>query len=843
MKKRIYIILILILIATISNAQFSYQKLVEKGKIKKAITKAQKKYKSNINDISTLYDLAILYILLNNDSTKNLTYNKQKYNANKAYYYSQKALKAYSRIKGKSLNKLTKKGIDKNALISLNNDVCNELLRVLKIKNSIIAYKQFIKKYKNCPDAIKKANKLIIALEFNTAKNKNTVEAYQEFINKYPNTIEAKNAIYKIDSIKQRKIFIENRRLHKYAVIYDKVVNHTIDTVIINNYMHYTSFIKPKWITRNEYNNLENNLIEKIHDSKDSMINKYAYYLNIPTDITYFELPKYTRIIDSLLYGSNMPKNIEFYDLKKDLYNMQLYAQKYKSKNWDFPIFYKEIQELMLTYWGDSLIDTSDNKQSEWLKSQLEINEFIYGVDNKDSVNLFLQKMLKQRLKVSFYFALSEYGIYLSGQIPFINTNLQTKHLEQQLITVRKQKNKAKTAIIEKQLINELAKVLNLFYIRQKKILPSDEYTPAIEQTAPTYIINKSVPAYGGFVIIEQYYLNKWGIDYENMFIEGILNGHVITRVKTADNKAYVIDILWHKDTVSQEISLKYVDKQMELSIKQGSYVGNLVNNKLCIPLLIINNMHNSLESASIKRINNIDIEKISIYSKYAPAWYRLAKSNQTNYDGLKAINIATYLKPANYVYWEQKSHIAFNLNKIELYKESEKKSEEIKMKNYFNDLLKNGEPNKINKNNILKYINLARKKGCYCADKYMPPAPPVKWNNELEKVAYSHTLDINYRKVKLSKNPQEIGLAHIGKDGSDVMDRVLRTKYFDGDYNAKFTGEIISLGARNVKEAVDGWLSSPKHCRILMMANFKHMGAAHVGNYWTVVFGGKIKF
>jgi len=124
-----------------------------------------------------------------------------------------------------------------------------------------------------------------------------------------------------------------------------------------------------------------------------------------------------------------------------------------------------------------------------------------------------------------------------------------------------------------------------------------------------------------------------------------------------------------------------------------------------------------------------------------------------------------------------------------------------------------------------------------------MPPAPSVKWSKEIEKAAYLHALDIDKRKPPCCRNQQEIDRIHKGKDGSDILTRVLRTKYFDGDYNTKAAGEIIAIRSKNAKDAVEGLLNSPHHCLILMSKSFKHIGAAHVGDYWVIDFGEKTKW
>lgn len=74
--------IILLLVPTISNAQFSYSKLVAKNKTNQAFEKAKKKIQSNPNDISALYDLSTLFIIINKENVSTLTYAKLKYNTN-----------------------------------------------------------------------------------------------------------------------------------------------------------------------------------------------------------------------------------------------------------------------------------------------------------------------------------------------------------------------------------------------------------------------------------------------------------------------------------------------------------------------------------------------------------------------------------------------------------------------------------------------------------------------------------------------------------------------------------------------------------------------------------------
>jgi uncharacterized protein YkwD len=131
--------------------------------------------------------------------------------------------------------------------------------------------------------------------------------------------------------------------------------------------------------------------------------------------------------------------------------------------------------------------------------------------------------------------------------------------------------------------------------------------------------------------------------------------------------------------------------------------------------------------------------------------------------------------------------------------------------------------PNSVNKEMLLHLVNETRKKGCHCGDTYYAPAPALSWNDLLEKAALNHTKDMfqnNY-------------FSHIGKDGSNVSQRMDRVGYKWMAY-----GENIGLGFKDEKEVIENWLRSPGHCKNIMNRKFTEMGVARVGNYWTQTLG-----
>lgn len=130
-----------------------------------------------------------------------------------------------------------------------------------------------------------------------------------------------------------------------------------------------------------------------------------------------------------------------------------------------------------------------------------------------------------------------------------------------------------------------------------------------------------------------------------------------------------------------------------------------------------------------------------------------------------------------------------------------------------------------INKTLLLELVNKARKKGCQCGDTYYYPAPALAWNAQLEQAAFDHSNDMFEKKY----------FSHTAPNGSKAGDRIEKAGYHWMMY-----GENIGMGYRNEKEVVDGWLKSPGHCKNIMNKNYREMGVARAGNYWTQTFGSK---
>jgi len=130
-----------------------------------------------------------------------------------------------------------------------------------------------------------------------------------------------------------------------------------------------------------------------------------------------------------------------------------------------------------------------------------------------------------------------------------------------------------------------------------------------------------------------------------------------------------------------------------------------------------------------------------------------------------------------------------------------------------------------VNKTVLLKFVNDARKKGCNCGNTYYAPAPALTWNDRLEEAALAHSKDMFQNKY----------FSHTGSDGTSSGERIS-----NAGYTWRWFGENIAEGYSAEKDVVDGWLHSPGHCANIMNKNYKEMGVARIGDYWTQDFGSK---
>ena len=130
-----------------------------------------------------------------------------------------------------------------------------------------------------------------------------------------------------------------------------------------------------------------------------------------------------------------------------------------------------------------------------------------------------------------------------------------------------------------------------------------------------------------------------------------------------------------------------------------------------------------------------------------------------------------------------------------------------------------------IDKDKLLKLVNDLRTKGCNCGSTYMPPAGKLSWNEELERAATAHSVD-------MEKNNY---FSHTGLDGSSFADRIKGT-----NYTGTPGGENIAYGYSTEEAVFNAWLNSEGHCKNMMNAGFSDIAVGKSGTYWTMNFGRK---
>ncbi len=137
----------------------------------------------------------------------------------------------------------------------------------------------------------------------------------------------------------------------------------------------------------------------------------------------------------------------------------------------------------------------------------------------------------------------------------------------------------------------------------------------------------------------------------------------------------------------------------------------------------------------------------------------------------------------------------------------------------------KDAETEVIDKQFFLNLVNKLREGGCNCGDTYMEPVAPLKWDNELERAAKAHSIDMNTQNY----------FSHVSKNGDRFTDRIKKT-----NYQGKGTGENIARNYSDEKAVFNAWRESPGHCKNMMSARSTDIGVGKSGAYWTMVLGTK---
>ncbi len=105
--------------------------------------------------------------------------------------------------------------------------------------------------------------------------------------------------------------------------------------------------------------------------------------------------------------------------------------------------------------------------------------------------------------------------------------------------------------------------------------------------------------------------------------------------------------------------------------------------------------------------------------------------------------------------------------------------------------------------------------------------AGSVSWNSSLQQAARSHA-------GWVGEGPAMAHCSHQDANGKWPDDRARASGYTSGG-----VGEIIACRVRTPQEAVDGWMNSPRHKKILIDPSLHDIGIGWGGPYSVALFGG----
>ncbi|MDE2369842.1 MAG: CAP domain-containing protein [Burkholderiales bacterium] len=135
-----------------------------------------------------------------------------------------------------------------------------------------------------------------------------------------------------------------------------------------------------------------------------------------------------------------------------------------------------------------------------------------------------------------------------------------------------------------------------------------------------------------------------------------------------------------------------------------------------------------------------------------------------------------------------------------------------------------------LDRDDTLRRINAMRAAGAQCGSQWSPPAPPLRWDDALERAAAVQARDMAVRDL----------VAHDGSDGSDVGERAERQGYRWSD-----AAQNAAAGRADAPTTLAQWLASPSHCENLMDPEFRDVGVAteyRAGTryrwFWVMVLG-----
>lgn len=129
-----------------------------------------------------------------------------------------------------------------------------------------------------------------------------------------------------------------------------------------------------------------------------------------------------------------------------------------------------------------------------------------------------------------------------------------------------------------------------------------------------------------------------------------------------------------------------------------------------------------------------------------------------------------------------------------------------------------------------IRMLNVLREKEQVCGAEVMPVTQAIKWNVRLQTAAFEHSAQMATTNI----------VSHTSVDARQLRDRVNAV-----GYRYAVLGENITAGPANLTAAIHAWLSSPRHCKHMLSAEFTEFAVACVAKknsfyqkYWTMNLG-----
>ncbi|AFM05309.1 hypothetical protein Fleli_2964 [Bernardetia litoralis DSM 6794] len=120
----------------------------------------------------------------------------------------------------------------------------------------------------------------------------------------------------------------------------------------------------------------------------------------------------------------------------------------------------------------------------------------------------------------------------------------------------------------------------------------------------------------------------------------------------------------------------------------------------------------------------------------------------------------------------------------------------------------------------FLDLTNELRKKGCHCGGGYFPPVEPIEWDS------------------MIAISTKRLVIALWLKDGmtSDVDGKNTQQRLADVGIETEKAYENMSYSFTEIEQAFRGWKLTPPHCKRMMDARVKRIGAARKEKYWSMI-------